>query len=126
MSLTQTVKDAYELVNTLANAEQKSQLLGLLLSAREDAFALQEENGKLTDQIRELTEQIKSHDRFEERLEDYSLEQVHMSIVYKHKTKSHWYACPHCVEKHREIHPLQKLGHLHDCPSCEKRFPLYR
>jgi len=119
MSITQTFKDAIALVNDYVNPEQKGKLLELLFSAREDALALLEENSK-------LKEQIESYDRFEERMEEYSLEQVHRCIVYKHKTKSDWYACPHCVEKHREMHPLQKLGHIHDCPSCDKRFPLYR
>lgn len=119
MSLMQNVKDAYELANTVANAEQKSELLGLLLSAREDASALQEENS-------ELKEQIKSFDRFEESMKEYSPEKVHKCIVYKHKTKPDWYACPHCTDKDRQIHHLQPFTKIqHRCSSCGELFQLH-
>ena len=117
MSLTQTVKDAYDLANALANAEQKSELLGLLVNAREQAFELQEKN-------RELKKQIESHDRFEENMKDYRLVQVSGCTVYQHKTES-YYVCPHCVEckKRHFLQPIKKPMLQHGCPACKNLFP---
>ncbi|MDD9875202.1 MAG: hypothetical protein OXU22_06660 [Gammaproteobacteria bacterium] len=63
--------------------------------------------------------------QFEEKIKEYSLEQVHRCIVYKHKTKSDWYACPHCAEKDRQIHILQPFTEIqHKCFSCGEYFQL--
>lgn len=119
MSLTQTFKDVFAAVNTLANAQEKSELLGLLAVAREESLALQEEN-------RELKEQIKSFDRFDEIMKDYELLQTGRCTVYQHKKDSS-VICPHCAEEHRKIHFLQfayEPGNPHNCPSCKNSFLL--
>jgi len=109
----QSLKDAYNFAKTLPNAKEKSELLNLLVSAREEALDLQDEN-------RELKKQIESHDRFEERMKSYRSKQVKNCTVYQHTDGSH-NVCPHCVETRREIHPLH--GNAVKCCVCGSYFP---
>jgi len=120
MSITQTVKNAIDLANTLANPEQKIELLGLLLRAREEALALQEEN-------RQLKEQIESYNRFDKNMENYRLVHIDKCAVYQHKTDFHVFVCPHCVEfqKFHLLNPTSMIGDSHICPSCKNSFRLH-
>lgn len=112
MSLTQTLKNISAAVKTLATAKDKIELLDLLVSAREEALVLQEENG-------ELKKKIESYDRFDKEMEDYELFTGGGYTIYKHKTNS-LYVCPNCVKERRKI-LLQ--GAVFQCPSCKTPFP---
>lgn len=116
MSITQTLKDAIDLAEILANAKQKSELLGLLLNAREESIRLQDENEK-------LKKEIKSHDQFDERKEEYELVTTNNCVVYQHKTDS-YYVCQHCVEKYRKFYSLIRKGIYPHCPCCKTSFPV--
>ncbi|MDD9857281.1 MAG: hypothetical protein OXU96_04450 [Gammaproteobacteria bacterium] len=114
MSLTQNLKDISATVRTLAIAKDKSELLELLVSAREDALALQEENSN-------LKKQIESYDRFDKEMENYIRISINGYNIYQNNEDSVLYACPHCVKEHKKIHFLQ--GASFQCPSCKTFFP---
>lgn len=126
MSITQTFKEVFATVNALANAEEKSKLIGLLFAAREQSFALQEEKFALREENRELKEQIESYDQFDKKMLDYHLVQVGNCPVYQHKINHMILVCPHCVEclKFHFLNPSDMIGHSHICPSCHNGFAL--
>ena len=92
-----------------------------LFEATEQLFSLQQEND-------ELRQQIKGHDDWKARLDEFFINKtVGGAVVYESRSdKPKHYACPHCAEKH-QIQILQDLNVMtgnFECPSCKSKYAI--
>ena len=92
-----------------------------LFEARDQLFNLQREND-------ELRQQIKAHDDWKTRLDEFVLNKtVGGAVVFESRSENpKYYVCPQCIEK-QQIQILQDLNvasGTFECPGCKTKYPI--